>query len=126
MAGRTIILENFKRGQYMSWFVTSQTARTIIVKLYDEKKEYFLGEKKSSKMEPPIAQGNAYIEGEKLELYVEAVDSEQLQIWFNNMEIRSNDMNKRVGNCFVLAGEDYIDNDYNDICVNITAWNSAN
>ncbi len=126
MAKKTFTLEGFEVGQYMSWFVTSQAANHIRVKLYDSTGTvYFEGRKSSVYIEPPIAQGSRTITGPGVKLEVESEEAEVLETWINNMQISSASNGKRVGNCFVLAGEDQNDEDYNDIYVNITAWNKA-
>ena len=35
------------------------------------------------------------------------------------------DVGKCVGKTFSLVGEDYVDNDFNDICISISAWNKT-
>lgn len=127
MAKKTLTLEGFKKGQFMSWIVTSQAANMIKVKLSDETGHiYFDKSKASTFIEPPIAQGSDFIYGNQVKLELESVNSEVLNAWFNNSMILSATSGNSVGKCFVLAGEDQKggDEDYNDVYVNITAWNS--
>ena len=37
---KTVVLEGIKKGQFLSWFATTQAANTITVKLYDNRKVY--------------------------------------------------------------------------------------
>lgn len=32
---------------------------------------------------------------------------------------------KCIGKSFTLVGEDYVDNDFNDICISICSWNKT-
>lgn len=120
-------LVGFKKDQYVSWFVTSQAANTIKVKMYDETgTTYFDKQKSSTSINPPLAQGNDFLKGNDVVIEIESVQAKELKYWHNMMQIVSPNSGKQVGSCFVLAGEDYTDEDYNDVYVNITAWNQAN
>ena len=46
----------------MSWFVTTQAANRITVKLFDDTKVYFVASKKSVDINPPLALGAPDIE----------------------------------------------------------------
>lgn len=125
MATVKMKLEGFNKGQYVSWFVTTQAANTIKVKMYDSKKVYFDKQKSSMSIEPPLAQGSAFLEGDNAVVEIESVQAKDLKTWHNMMQISSATDASQVGSCFVLAGEDQNDEDYNDVYVNITAWNKA-
>jgi hypothetical protein len=122
---KTLYLGSFKKGQYMSWFATTQALNKIIVKLYDDTTTYFDKSKKSINIDPPLAQGSALIKGNNLRIDIESVRSSELKLWHNTMDICTPNDNQ-VGEVFVLAGEDYIDDDYNDICISITAYDKSN
>lgn len=125
MASRTLYLEGFQKGQFLSWFITTQAANKITVRLYDDKKEYFNKSKQSTNIAPPLSEGYSMIAGDNLKIDILAEPAEKVEAWFNNMKITSATSGKTVGEYFVLAGEDQIngDEDYNDICISLTAWN---
>lgn len=126
MAKKTWTLENFGKGQYMSWFVSTQSAVKFNVRLYDEEGNvYFKGTRQSTSIEPPLAQSAAHIKAEPVYLEIEAVGKPELFVWFNNSLITSATTGKRVGNSFILAAEDTKggDEDYNDIYAALTVWN---
>lgn len=126
IATKTLRLEGFLQGQFMSWFMTTQAANKISVRLYDSKKEYVSASKQSTSITPPLSVGSGDIAGNNLTLEIKAENAEKLEAWFNNMKICSASSGIAVGNFFVLAGEDQVggDEDYNDICISITAWNT--
>lgn len=125
IATKTLRLEGFLKGQFMSWFMTTQAANKISVRLYDSKKTYVNASRQSTNITPPLSTDSADIVGDNLSLEIKAQNAEKLEAWFNNMKICSATSGVSVGNFFVLAGEDQVggDEDYNDICISITAWN---
>ena len=125
MAERKLSLEGFQKGQFFSWFITTQAANKITVTLRDEAKTYVSASKQSTKIDPPLSSGSAIMAGNNLEVNIKAEPSEKVEAWFNNMKICSATSGKSVGSFFVLAGEDQIggDEDYNDICISVVAWN---
>lgn len=129
MSIRTWTLENFDKGQYMSWFVTTQAAKLIQVKLYDaDGNVYFYEHKQSTSINPPLAMGAEMIKATPVYLDIEVVNqTEDILAWFNNSSIQSATSTKKIGNSFILCGEDTPggDEDYNDVCVDITVWNTA-
>lgn len=126
MAKVKMNLVGFEKGQYVSWFITSQAANTIKVKMSDDSNTvYFDAQKKSISIDPPLAQGSAFLKGNNAAIEIESVEADHLDTWHNMMQISSAHDASQVGRCFVLAGEDQNDEDYNDVYVNITAWNKA-
>ncbi|MBR1693706.1 MAG: hypothetical protein IJ711_13185 [Lachnospiraceae bacterium] len=126
MAKKTLILDGFKKGQYMSWFITTQAGNKIKVKLYDEAGNVYLeGSKQSTNIDPPLGQGSAFIKAEKVKIDIESVNANKLETWHNTSYISSATTGKQVGISFLLAGEDYDDEDYNDVYISICAWDKA-
>lgn len=123
---RNFVLEGIHKGQFISWFVTTQAANKFTVRLYDEKKTYFCKSKKSTSIDPPLAQGSATMEGDTLRLEITVEGSDTLEAWFSNQKILSATTAETVGEHFILSAEDQKkgDEDYNDVCIDITAWNS--
>lgn len=119
---KTLILEGIKSGQYMSWFATTQAANTISVKLYDSKTVYIDNSKTSLDMATPLAQGGAFVLGEGLTLEISSSGNNELRLSHSMTDITT-DTGKCIGKSFALAGEDYTDDDFNDICISISSWN---
>lgn len=104
----------------MSWFITTQTSLKITVTLKDEKKEYFSGTKQSADINPPLATGYGFIEGNHLEMTIESNGTHLLGTPHSNDILT--DAGIIVGKEFNLCIEDWKDTDYNDVSVSIVAW----
>jgi hypothetical protein len=123
-AKKTIKLSNIKPGEYISWFVTTQAANMITVRLYDSEITYFSNFKESTNIEPPLAQGSAHYTGTDL-----AVDIEVTGRWSGNDISTFLDtftlltpQKVEIGHSFTCCGEDSTDNDYNDVYINVMGW----
>lgn len=75
-------------------------------------------------MEPPLAQGYAVVLGDNLSIDVTTSGDFELKLNHSMLDLTT-DAGKCIGKTFSLAGEDYVDNDFNDVCVSISAWNKA-
>ena len=114
---------------YISWFVTTQNGFPTKVELSDsEGNVYFSSEKKKpqdTSIDPPLAQGSGFIKGCNLTLTVEINSNQRYELKGTPVLYDIKDENGVVtGKSFSMAFEDYIDNDYNDIYVNIVGWNN--
>lgn len=123
MSKKTYYLEGFNKGQFISWFVTTQSAGNYKVKLYDSKKTYFEDSKNTTDISEPLAMSAAELVGDDLKLEISVNDSDDISAWFNNTSILSATTAIKAGQFFTLSGEDGYDEDYNDICVSLVAWN---
>ena len=123
-AKKTIYLDRIKKGQFMSWFITTQAANRIHVKLYDDNHVYVNDSKQSRNIEPPLSQGSAFVYGYNLKMDISLDCNTEIKTWLNMSDISSVE-GKCVGESFSLAGEDQTDDDYNDIYVSISAWDKA-
>ena len=121
---KTVVLEGIKKGQFLSWFATTQAANTSTVKLYDNRKVYIEASKNTVNMNPPMAQGCAVAEGEGLTLEISSSGNCELRLRHFMADLTT-DTGKSVGKTFTLVGEDYVDNDFNDICISVSAWNKT-
>ncbi|MDQ7029714.1 MAG: hypothetical protein Q9O62_08035 [Ardenticatenia bacterium] len=122
MAEKTYHLDAFPKGYYMSWFVTTQAAFEVKVKLFDEtKKVYFDGSRQSTEIKPPLAQGADFIKGDKLTLVITEPQSERIDSSINTYAITTND-GTIVGYGYNICVEDQTDKDYNDVCISLVAW----
>lgn len=97
-------------------------ANTISVKLYDSKTVYIDNSKTSLDMATPLAQGGAFVLGEGLTLEISSSGNNELRLSHSMTDITT-DTGKCIGKSFALAGEDYTDDDFNDICISISSWN---
>lgn len=121
---KTILLDGIKKGQLISWFATTQAANTNTVKLYDSQKLYFENSKATTNMEPPLAQGYAVVMGDNLSIDVTTSGNLELRINHSMLDLTT-DTGKSIGKTFSLVAEDSVDNDFNDICLTISAWNKT-
>ena len=110
---------------YISWFVTTQNALMTRVELRDEKGNVCFSEQKKNEfdtsIDPPLAQGAGFIVGSNLSLTVEVETTSELKGRPVLYDI-TDDNGNIVGKNFTIALEDYSDNDFNDIYVNIVGW----
>ncbi|MDR2166900.1 MAG: hypothetical protein LBE35_03490 [Clostridiales bacterium] len=123
MANKTIKLSNIKPGTYLSWFATTQAAFETKMVLKDNKKVYFDATRKSTNINPPMAIGSAWYEGEGLEIYIEVSDAQQIDLnaFINTFTLLTPE-GEEVGYSFTCCGEDQHDKDYNDFYLNVMAW----
>ena len=121
---KTILLDGVKKGQLISWFATTQAANTNTVKLYDDKTTYFENSKATVNMVPPLAQGYAVVEGDNLSIDVTTSGNCEWKLNHSMLDLTT-DVGKCIGKTFSLVGEDSVDNDFNDICISISAWNKT-
>lgn len=121
---KTILLDGIKKGQLISWFATTQAANTNTVKLYDDKTTYFENSKATVNMVPPLAQGYAVVEGDNLSIDVTTSGNCEWKLNHSMLDLTT-DVGKCIGKTFSLVGEDSVDNDFNDICISISAWNKT-
>ena len=113
------------KNAYISWFVTTQNALPTKVVLKDDNgKEYFSAKKQNylnTSIDPPLALGATFFTGSKLTLTIDVDTKYELKGKPTLIDI-TDDNGNIVGKSFDLAVEDYTDNDYNDIYVNIVGW----
>lgn len=121
----TIQLGEFEKGEYLSWFATTQAANEVTVTLKDSKKTYFSAKKKSINIAPPLAVGNADYVGSNLVLEISIPQSDEIRP-LPSMNTIISDTGKVLGHSFTCCGEDWTDNDYNDFYINIVGWKSKN
>ena len=120
-----IINVDMPKNAYISWFVTTQNALPTKVVLKDDNgKEYFFAKKQNylnTSIDPPLALGATFFTGSKLTLTIDVDTKYELKGKPTLIDI-TDDNGNIVGKSFDLAVEDYTDNDYNDIYVNIVGW----
>lgn len=109
------------KGYFISWFVTTQAGHRVTVTLSDDKKTYFSKTKQNTNIDPPLDLGYATVEGNDLKVRIDVEHSTQLKerIYSNNINKGNGEV---AGMAFTLCMEDYTDDDYNDIVINIIGW----
>lgn len=125
MVKRELKVQNFQKGWYMSYFVTTQTSMKPRIILKDNKKTYFDVTKKTSSTDinPPLAINADFILGDDLTLILEDGGASHL-LGTPQISSFSTEDGRIVGNSWILNIEDWIDMDYNDIYVALTCWKS--
>lgn len=121
----TIRLDAFNKGEYLSWFVTTQAAFEVTVTLKDDSKTYFTGNKKTMDIAPPLAVGNDVYTGNNLRVEISIPESDDIKTLPTMSAIITN-TGKIVGHNFICCGEDWNDADYNDFYINVVGWKSKN
>lgn len=121
MATKTYSIPNFDKGLFMAWEMFTQAAYTITVTLKDSAKTYVHATESSTHIDPPLAQGNAAIEGTGLSLQVDIPQSSAIKASINSYTISRED-GRAVGYGFNLCVEDSGDQDYNDLYVSLVCW----
>jgi hypothetical protein len=120
MQSEEFIIE-FPKDYYMSWCVTTQADNTIKAKLYDDTTTYFNESRRSLDILPPMAINASNVNGNNLRLYIESSGSFPLKSSIVSYNI-STKTGASVGKIYDICIEDYIENDYNDVCISLVAW----
>ena len=111
----------FPKNYYMSWFVTTQTAAHVRVKLADSKKTYFSKSRQSTKIDPPLAIGADFVSGDNLTVTI-TIDNAQHILGTPHLNDILTDEGISVGKEFTMCIEDWTDKDYNDVAISIIGW----
>lgn len=119
----TIRLDAFDKGEYLSWFVTTQAAFDVTVELKDDSKTYFRNHKSTLDIAPPLAVGSDVYTGNNLRVEISIPQSDDIKTLPTMSAIITN-TGKIVGHNFICCGEDWNDADYNDFYINIVGWKS--
>lgn len=109
------------KGYFMSWFVTYQTSGKVSVCIEDRKKVYLDKKNVTGKDFNVLSNDCACVENDGLKVRIGVEYSEQLLGTPHSNDILT-DSGDVVGKEFTLCLEDYVDNDYNDVCISIIAW----
>ena len=119
----TIQLGAFDKGEYLSWFVTTQAAYKVTIALKDDSNTYFENSKATMDIAPPLAVGNGVYTGNNLRLEISIPESDDIKT-LPTMSAIITDTGKICGHNFICCGEDWNDADYNDFYINIVGWKS--
>ena len=122
----TIDLSHLPNGWYMKWDMYTQAAREITVTLRDSDTAHTYVDRKSRQsMElGAVAQGHAYILGEKLELRIDIPGATLDVDSYSESYFTLGRPGNIVGHGYAIALEDAKDDDFNDLYATIVAWKS--
>lgn len=117
--GREISVE-IPKDYYMCFGFTTQAANRVYIKLYDEVETYLSTERQSTEPAPMVT-GDSRVKGNMMKLKLEIPASSRIEIRKNKWDITGPD-GEILARTIVFLVEDYIDYDYNDVILTITAW----
>ncbi len=117
-------LTEIKKGYNISWYVCTQTASCpVTVKLTDASgKVYFTCSKNNGSTKLQVLnQGYADVANDNLKLSIDIPGSEEIKqsITANNV---TDSVANKVGQVYAFCIEDWTDEDYNDVYVNVVGW----
>lgn len=118
-SGREIPVE-IPKDYYMCFSFTTQAANRVYIKLYDEIETYLSAERQSTEPAPMVT-GDSRVKGDMMKLKLDIPASSGIEIRKNKWDITGPD-GEIIARTIVFLVEDYIDYDYNDVILTITAW----
>ena len=121
MADSKYLLNGIKAGDIMCWDVLTQCQNTLKVTLRDSKKVYFEYDKHSTDTKCSVlGQNNAVAVEDDPCLYVDIPNSHGIKECSYSQAIVAEGVD--AGKVFSICIEDYIDNDYNALYINVCSW----
>ncbi len=122
MAKKDYKLPEIKAGMYMCWNVCTQTGRTGSVTLADKSGHVYFSYKKDFKDSSLhfLGQGHGEVKGE-LVLTIDCLEASELKQSIDANTITDN-VGITVGQGYEFCIEDWTDDDYNDVYVDVVAW----
>lgn len=121
MAYKEIPIISFPKGYFMFWTATTQAAFNITVTLFDDTAKYFQNSKQGTNIDPPLALGSSFINGNNLKVKIDIPSSANILTVIASNNLTTPD-GKVIGYSYTIYAEDYNDMDYNDVCINLIAW----
>lgn len=124
-ATKTYNVSEIKQGYFVCWNVCTQTWNACSVKLADEKGNQYFSYSKPFERNGNLkflGQGYADCKGSKLTLTVTCeTDTGEIKHSINSYNI-TNDSAATIGHGYNLCIEDASDGDYNDVYIDLVAW----
>ncbi|MFI3322358.1 MAG: hypothetical protein R3Y50_07515 [Rikenellaceae bacterium] len=127
MASKIIFLEEIKQGTYMYWNICTQACFDFKVEIKDSGigKVYFSKEKAFSQSGDiyNLSDGSnlATVMGDNLTIEITSTYSKELKSSINSYGVNDTS-GKTIGKGYNICIEDSDDNDFNDLYINIIAW----
>lgn len=116
-------LNVIKKGMYICWNVSAQACFDSTVTIKDDTTTYAIIKK--GKTRTPeflfLNEGHHNVDGNNLTVIVESTESRILKSSVNAFTVTS-DSGRAVGCGYNICIEDQDDNDYNNVYINIVAW----
>lgn len=118
-------LVEMTKGMFACWSITTQCCNDATVTILDDTGKVYATYTKAFTQSHDLkilGQGSAIIEGNELRVNVDSSMSAELQASLSTYLI--SDLNARkVGAVTDICIEDQTDNDFNDVYINVVAWN---
>lgn len=124
MAKKDYKLPEIKAGMYMCWNICTQTSGHYTLTLKDKQGNVYFSYKKdtfASSLQL-VGQGSSDVKGE-LVLTVDCPESAELKQSID-ANVITDSSGGTVGQGYSFCIEDWIDEDYNDVYIDIVAWNN--
>lgn len=119
----TFHLEEIKKGMHICWNVSAQAGFDSTTIIGDDKMTYAKLTKKqtSSDSYQFLGQGQSAVEGNNFKIVVNSSAATNLKQVTQRYEIKT-EQKRLVGYSYNICIEDFNDDDFNDVCINIVAW----
>jgi hypothetical protein len=121
---KTINLPNIQQGSYMAWNMATQAGFNICVTLKDSTTTYVNNQCRQNTAYGILSQGSQQVAGTGLQLTINIASSDTMLTVVNSYSVTNPNNGNNVGQGYNVLVEDSSDNDFNDLFVNIIAWQS--
>jgi hypothetical protein len=112
------------KGFFICCSFTTQAANLVKVRLYDDVGNVYLEMERQSTNYLPVTTICSDMKGNKLYLTIDIPASQSIDIRKNQWDIKDTVSGSILARSIVILAEDYIDWDYNDVQLSITAFQS--
>ncbi len=125
MAKETLSIPGFNKGMFVVWDMYTQAAFKVNVTLKDTVKTYVENSKQTREIEPALAHGSAWMQGDNLAITIDIPQSPKFEHPMYQNTIFT-PKGKVAGYVVTICVEDQPggDDDYNDLLVTLTAWHA--
>lgn len=119
----TFHLEEIKKGMHICWNVSAQAGFDSTTIIGDDKMTYAKLTKEQTFPDSYqfLGQGQSTVEGNNFKIVVNSSAATNLKQVTQRYEIKT-EQKRLVGYSYNICIEDFNDDDFNDVCINIVAW----
>lgn len=119
----TFHLEEIKEGMHICWNVSAQAGFDSTTIISDDSKVYAQLAKvqTSSDGYKFLGQGQSAVAGKNFKIVVNSSAATNLKQITQRYEIKT-EQKRLIGYSYNICIEDWNDDDFNDVCINIVAW----
>jgi hypothetical protein len=125
MTTKTVSAPNFSAGMFMAWNIYTQTSQLAQVTLHDSSTTYVNASKQRSSITPPLSIVNSTINGNNMGIKIDEPHAQgDISISIYTYPVVT-DLGgiARYGLDLVMEDAHAVDHDYNDLFINLIAWN---